>query len=100
MGDLGVVLLKMGLHSEAQAAVDEALQIYDSLQMGHTTEYFDFLTALAQVKSQLSEREECRRLAEAALQLAQRLRLTESHPRIRVRENLAILMPLTEQEEA
>ncbi len=90
-GERGAVLLSQGNVAAAQGCLSEALATFDSLDAGHTPDYFNFLVALASAQMQSGQVQAAHEAAARAQQLAGALALTAEHPRIRVRENLTLL---------
>jgi non-specific serine/threonine protein kinase len=93
-GERGGVLFAQGKLEEARAALSEALTTFDDLSAGHTPDCFNFFTVLAAIHHREGDSSASRQAAARATALAESLRLTADHPRLRIRESLTILTEL------
>lgn len=94
-GEIGTVLLAQQRLDDARRCLSEALATFDELVACHTPEYFNFVTTLAVAHSQSGDDEVAARHAARAQVIADEIRLTPGHPRLRIRENLELLRGLT-----
>jgi tetratricopeptide (TPR) repeat protein len=93
-GERGVVLFAQGRLDEAIACLSAALHAMDELHAAQTPDGFNFLTSLAAAYATQRRIPEARQTADRAQHLAASLDLTAEHPRLRIRENLALLQAL------
>ncbi len=91
LGDQGCVLQRQGKPQDAQAALSRAIELLIEVDMESSQEHFIYLTAHAIVEAELGNQARARDLAQYAQELASKLNLSESHPRIRTRQAMASL---------
>jgi tetratricopeptide (TPR) repeat protein len=94
-GERGVVHLAQGRLDEALDCLSAALATFDELHAAQTPDGFNFLVSLAAAYAHRGQTEHARQTASRAQQLAASLHLTADHPRLRIRESLALLQALT-----
>ncbi|MGE3407237.1 MAG: protein kinase [Pirellulales bacterium] len=91
LSDRAWTLHQQGETAAAREKLHESLLLLAEAGAEQGIEAFDCLAVLAQVEAALGNSDEARRRAVDALALAERLELTDSHPKVRIREHLTAL---------
>jgi serine/threonine protein kinase/predicted ATPase len=91
VGDRAGLYLARGNMAEARNALEESLSLLEQVGASKSVEAFSYQTLLAQAHCALGQPDTARALAEKALALADQLRLSDQHPKLKIRAHLAAL---------